>query len=223
MGWLALAFHIGAGTTALVAGTGALVYRKGGADHGRWGTWFFWSMLAMAGLGASIAAAKPDRPTTLAGVITTYLVVTSWAAIRRRDGKAGWAELAGFFFALACCGIGIALGQIAGGNPNGTIDGYPPAICYVFASLAGLAAVLDLNVLMRRKIGPAQRIARHLWRMCVAFFLAAASLFLGQQDDVFWFMEGSPLLFIPPFVILAVMLFWIIRMRRGPLNRQQQV
>ncbi len=160
--------------------------------------------------------ARPRLPGSLQHI---WLLRRGW----RSDGVAGWAELAGFFFALACCGIGIALGQIADGNPNGTIDGYPPAICYVFASLAGLAAALDLNVLMRRKIGPAQRIARHLWRMCVAFFLAAASLFLGQQDDVFWFMEGSPLLFIPPFVIMAVMLFWIIRMRRGPLNRQQQV
>lgn len=47
--------------------------------------------------------------------------------------------------------------------------------------------------------------------MCVAFFLAATSLFLGQQDDVFFFMEGSPLLFVPSLATLIFMVFWLIR------------
>lgn len=212
---LVLAVHIGAGTTALAAGTGALIYRKGGADHGRWGTWFFGAMLVMAGLGAAIAASKPDRPTTLAGIITVYLVATSWLAIRRRDGVTGRAELGAFLFALACCLAGIGFGQMATASTGGVIDGYPPAICHAFAGLAGLCAALDLNALARRRLEPAQRIARHLWRMCVAFFLAAASLFLGQQDDVFWFMQGSPLLFIPPFATLFAMAYWLLRMRFG--------
>lgn len=215
MNWLAMAFHIGAGTTALVTGTGALIYRKGRTDHSRWGTWFFGSMLVMAGLGAAIAASKPDRPTALAGIITAYLVVTSWLAIRRRDGVTGRVELGSFIFALGCCMAGIGFGQIAKASVSGAIDGYPPALCYTFAALAGLCAALDLNALVRRKLAPRQRIARHLWRMSVAFFLAAASLFLGQQDDVFWFMQGSILLYIPPFATLAVMVYWAFRMRWG--------
>lgn len=215
MHWLALALHIGAGTTALLAGAGALVYRKGGAGHSRWGSWFVASMLVMASLGAAIAAAKPDRPTTLAGIITAYLVVTSWSAVRRRDGVTGRAELGAFIFALACCIAGIGFGQIASTSASGVIDGYPPVVCYAFAALAGLCAALDLNALARRRLAPAQRIARHLWRMCFAFFLAAASLFLGQQDDVFWFMQGSPLLFIPPFATLAAMVYWLLRMQLG--------
>ena len=215
MNWLVLVLHIGAGTTALAAGTSALIYRKGGADHSRWGTWFFGSMLVMAGLGAAIAASKPDRPTTLAGIITFYLVVTSWLAIRRRDGLTGRVELGAFIFALACCMTGIGFGQIAKASASGVIDGYPAAICYAFAGLAGLSAALDLNAFARRRLAPGQRIARHLWRMCVAFFLAAASLFLGQQDDVFWFMQGSPLLFVPPFATLLAMVYWLFRMRFG--------
>lgn len=215
MHWLVLTLHIGAGTTALAAGTGALFYRKGGAGHGRWGTWFFGSMLVMASLGAAIAASKPDRPTTLAGIITFYLVVTSWLAIRRRDGATGPAELGAFIFAVACCMAGIGFSQIAKASTGGVIDGYPPAICYAFAGLAGLCAALDLNAMVRRRLAPAQRIARHLWRMCAAFFLAAASLFLGQQDDVFWFMQGSPLLLIPPFATLLAMVYWLLRMRFG--------
>ena len=34
----------------------------------------------------------------------------------------------------------------------------------------------------RRSCPAAQRIARHLWRMCFAFFIATGSFFLGQQD-----------------------------------------
>lgn len=207
--------HIAGGTIALATGTAALVYRKGGAKHAWAGTWFFGSMLVLAGTGAALAAPKPDRPTTLVGLITLYLVATSWQAIRSRDGKTGRFEMGAFVFAAACAASGIMFGLWAAASPAGTIDGYPPAICYAFATLAGIAASLDLDVSLRKSITTAQRVARHLWRMCFAPFLAAASLFLGQQDDVFPFMQGSPFLFVPPFATLAVMAYWLTRVRFG--------
>jgi uncharacterized membrane protein YfcA len=97
--------HIAAGGVALIAGAAALVARKGGRAHARSGTWFFAAMLAMAGTGSVIAFAKPERGTAMIGILTCYLVATSWMSARRRDGHAGRFEVAGFAVALACSGF----------------------------------------------------------------------------------------------------------------------
>jgi hypothetical protein len=76
-----------------------------------------------------------------------------------------------------------------------------------------LAGLLDLNAILRSPLSGKQRIARHLWRMCVAFFIATGSFFLGQQDALPQAVRGSPLLFVPAFAPILVMLFWLVRIR----------
>ena len=84
---------------------------------------------------------------------------------------------------------------------------------YVFAGVAVLAAAGDLRMILRHGVFGAQRIARHLWRMCVALFIATASLFLGQQQVFPEFVRGSPILYVPVIAVLGVMIFWLIRVR----------
>jgi hypothetical protein len=59
----------------------------------------------------------------------------------------------------------------------------------------------------------AQRISRHLWRMCFAFFIATGSFFLGQQDVLPKAVRGSAILFVLAFAPFAVMPFWLVRLR----------
>ena len=87
--------HIAGGSTALLSGAGALALRKGGRGHGRIGTIFFGAMLVMTLTGSVIAALKPERATAVIGIITCYLVATSWWTARHRDGHGGPAVLAG--------------------------------------------------------------------------------------------------------------------------------
>jgi hypothetical protein len=85
---------------------------------------------------------------------------------------------------------------------------------YIFASIATFAAMLDLSVILRRGISGRQRIARHLWRMLIAFFIAAGSFFPGQLHLFPEFVrEIRPviILFIPAFSIIAIMIFWLLR------------
>jgi membrane protein implicated in regulation of membrane protease activity len=49
--------------------------------------------------------------------------------------------------------------------------------------------------------------------MCFAFFIATGSFFLGQQDVLPEAVRGSPALFVLAFAPLAVMLFWLFRLR----------
>jgi hypothetical protein len=210
-----IGFHILAGSIALLAGAGALIYRKGGQDHARWGTWFFGAMLIMAASGAGLAASEGDPVTAIVGVFTLYLLSTSWSAARSRGGGVGWIEGAGLWVALGCALAQFSFGWQIAQSPTGRIGVYTPEVPYAFGVLASLAAMLDANALIQRMLSQRQRIARHLWRMCTALFLAASSLFLGQQDDVFFFMQGSPILWIPPLLSLLVMTYWLVRMRFG--------
>ena len=207
--------HIAAGSAALLAGAGALSLRKGSPLHARAGTVFFAAMLAMAGSGALMAAFKPERGTAVIGILTCHLVATSWATARRRDGRAGRFELIGLGVALACAGAFIAFAAIGANSATGRVDSLPAAVHIPFAVLAALAAALDLNFILRQRLSPGQRIARHLWRMCAAFLIAAFSFFLGQQKVMPEFIQGSPLLFVPPLAILGTMIFWILRVRFG--------
>ena len=205
--------HVIAGSAALILGAVALSLRKGGRAHARVGSWFFIAMLTMAGTGTIIAFAMPERGTAVVGIITCYLVATSWLAARRRDARAGPLELAGFFVASGCAAAMLAIGLIGLREPDGKLDLLPAPVHFPFAALAALAAALDLSFILRRQLSGVQRVARHLWRMSTAFLIAVFSFFLGQQDNMPAFVQGSPLLFLPPLAVLAAMIYWIVRVR----------
>ena len=207
-------FHIAGGTAALAAGAVALFLAgKGTRLHAQAGTLFFAAMLALAGTGALMAAIGSERGTAVIGLITLYLVATAWRAARRRDGIAGAAEIAGLGVAVALALAMLGLGLMGVAAPNGRVDSLPAAVHFPFAVLAGLAAALDLNFILRRRLSGRQRIARHLWRMCAALLIAAFSFFLGQQKVMPTAIQGSPFLFVPPLATFAAMLFWIFRVR----------
>jgi hypothetical protein len=213
-----LFLHIGGGSLGMLSGATALVARKGSRLHGIAGTVFFASMLTMAAIGACVSPFLPtgfvnELPNTIAGIMTFYLVFTSWVAIRRRDGGIGQVEKAGFAVALAVFVAGAIFIVIASNSPTGTIGKTPPQAFYVFALVGGIAAASDLKVILQGGISGAARVARHLWRMCTALTIATGSFFLGQQKFLPHSLHGSPLLFVPVFAPLLVMAFWLVRIR----------
>ena len=205
--------HVGFGSAALLAGAAGLAVRKGSPLHAKAGTAFFVAMLVMAGTGSVMAALKPERGTAVIGLFTAYLVITSWMTARRRSGEAGRFELYGFAVALGIAALMLAFGLMASAGPSGRLDSLPAGAHYPFAFLAALAAALDLNFILRGRLGAGQRIARHLWRMCAALLVAALSFFLGQQDEFPQAWQGAFIWFLPPLAVLAAMLFWIFRVR----------
>jgi hypothetical protein len=75
-----------------------------------------------------------------------------------------------------------------------------------------LAGIGDLRMLVRGISGK-RRIARHLWRMCFGWFIATCSFFLGQQPVFPARLRGSPVLLVPALLPLALLIFWLIRVR----------
>jgi hypothetical protein len=93
----------------------------------------------------------------------------------------------------------------------------------LFVIIGTLATVGDLRLLLRRGIAGRARLARHLWRMCAALFIAAGSLFLGQQQVFPASLRGSPWLFVPELAILALLLFWLCRVFFSASDKQQRL
>jgi hypothetical protein len=216
-----LFLHIAGGAVAIVSGSVALALRKGGRGHVLAGNVFFVSMLVMASIGALVAPflltaqGNPKLFDSAAGFFTCYLVVTSWLTVRRRAGTLGRSEVAVFLFAAL-----LSAAVVLVGTGRDDPEGY-----YGMGGLIALAAAFDLKVILKGGISGTPRIARHLWRMCLALFVAVGSFFLGQQRVMPEVMQGSPWLSVPPLAVLSAMLFWLIKLRfakaLAPLRRRR--
>lgn len=205
--------HIGGAAVGLVTGFAAMIFRKGGSLHRAAGTAFFVAMLTMSGVGAAVAPFLPSgqAPNTMMGVFTFYLVATGWATVRRKAGGAGWFEAGALVVALGAAAAGVAVAWMSAASPHPLPAPEGPVLC-IFACVATLAAACDMRVILRGGVSGAPRIARHLWRMCLALLIAAGS-FAGQPKAMPEFLRGSPLLLLPVVAVLVSMVYWLIRVR----------
>jgi uncharacterized membrane protein len=206
--------HITAGGLAIVSGTAAIFVRKGERLHRIFGTMFVLCMFIMAAAATYMAVRIPEPTNILAGTFAFYLVASAWMTIKRKAGTVGLFEY-GALFVIAGAGIvGVVFAAQVLASGKSMFEGVPPPMAYfIFVFLAALAAAFDLKVILKGGIYGVSRIARHLWRMCVAFFIATGSFFLGQQKIMPSWMHGSPILLGLALAPLIVMAFWLIRIR----------
>lgn len=202
--------HIAAGSVAVIAGATALAAAKGGSWHRAAGTLFVLTMIVTAVAGAGAAFLKSQMVTVLAGVFTCYLVSSSWLTVARPTmGNAVHLVLLTLALSIAAAGVGHGLHVqelvAAGGKDPFGAEPY-----FFFAGLALLAAAGDAFTAFRGGLAGAQRIARHLWRMTFALFIAVGSAFTGPGASAFpEGLRGSPLLSAPELIVLALLIFWL--------------
>ncbi len=208
-----LVFHICAGTLGMLSGAAAMSFRKGSHRHRVAGNVFVIVMLGLSASGAYLGFMKHQTLNGLMGVLTFYLVVTAWWTARRRDGETGVFDLGALIVPLA---VGVALAiyglEVANSHTRSKV-GYPAGAYFTFASVALLFAAGDVRMLVRGGVSGTQRIARHLRRMCFALFIASGSFFLGQQQVFPAALRKTNVLFIPAFLPLILMIFWLFRVR----------
>ena len=222
-----LVVHISAGATGILTGGTALAVRKGERLHRRFGTVFVIAMMTMsiaASCLATVAVAEghpSQMPNVFGGIFAFYLAVTAWITVRRPEGTIGRAEIVGLVIACAIAGLCVlsAIQRLTGHAQDE--NGVPVAAPVIFAGVAVLVVGLDLKVVVNGGITGVQRIARHLWRMCVSLFVATGSFFLGQQKDMPAFVQDSPVLIalgVAPLILMVFWLFWVGPwFRRAPL------
>jgi hypothetical protein len=203
--------HIVAALMGLASGYVALYALKGAQLHRRSGMIFVYAMLLMSSTGAVMAALKPQRLSVVAGALTFYLVTTALLTVRRPVVGFRWVDFVAMLVALTVGIAAVRFGVVALQSATGTIDGLPAAPGFVFGAVALLATLGDMRMILARGTEGARRIARHLWRMCFALFIATASFFLGQPQVFPKSLRSSGVLAIPVLLVLLLMFFWLAR------------
>jgi hypothetical protein len=218
---LLLPIHIAAGGLAMVLGAVALIVKKGGAIHRRSGLLFVYAMLVM-GFTASILALRnsPSDGNLIAGLMTAYFVGTALTTVRpvspwtRRINAAALTVV-----------VGLALVSIVGGvkafnspllSPGGVPFRTIGVMSFVLATVMILAAAGDVRILRFGMPSGGPRLARHLWRMCFALFIAAGSFFSIRERVAKIlpepFMSG-PMRALPILLLFGAMFYWLWRVR----------
>jgi len=206
--------HIVAGSLSLLAGYVALYAAKGSPLHRKSGTVFVYAMLTMALFGLTIAAVRSVAPALNIPValLTCYLVITSLTTIRRPAMASHWLDVGSLLVALAVGLTFLTFGFEAIAN-GGIRKGMPAPPFLVFGVVGLLAAVGDVRVIRSGALTGAPRLARHLWRMSFALFIAALSFFIGQAKVIPKPIRIYPMLALPVLAVLVTMLYWLWRVR----------
>ena len=208
-----LFFHIVSGTLGMLSGFVAVFLRKGSPRHGLAGTVFTISMLGLGASGTYLAILKHQPGNILGGMLTFYLVATAWITARRKKEETGIFDWGALLVVFAIAAVEVTFGVEAAVSPTGLKYDYPPWPYLIFGLVALLATVGDVRMLVRGGISGTQRLARHLWRMCFALFIAAASIFLARQQLFPEVFRRTGVLFLLSFLPLLLMIFWLVRVR----------
>ena len=213
--------HISMGLVGILSGAAALVFRKGSRPHQLVGHVFFVSMLIMASMGATLAMTySPNRGNVMGGGLTFYMVATAWATVRRKPGEIGRVEIALALLGSAVAAAGYTFGTMAAISPTNMLDKYHPPLYFIFGSVALLLVAFDERMIVRGGLMGTSRLTRHLLRMCLAMFMATASLFLGQPKVFPMAVRHSGLLPVPVVLVVLALLYSLIRVRVWPRVRR---
>ena len=204
-----LPIHIAAGGLALVLGAVALLVKKGGTIHRRSGLLFVYAMLVMGTTAAFLG--------NVGGLMAVYFVVTALTTVRPVSPWTRRINVA----ALALA-VGLALLDILGGvkafnSPRGVLNGVPFAMLFFIATVMILAAAGDVRIMRFGMPRGGPRLARHLWRMCFALFIAAGSFFSIRERVAKILPEPfttGPMRALPILLIFGAMFYWLWRVRR---------
>ena len=206
--------HVATGALAVAAGAVALLARKGGGLHVAAGRGFAVSMAVSSLSGAALGLLDYERfyITFHAGLLTLCLIAGGWMTARQKDARLGAAGAAVGLVNLANAAGLAGLGALAAETAQGTYLGFAAGDYVFLAGMAAIAVIGDASLLLRARLSRRHRIARHLWRMCLGFFIAAGSAFTGPGAKVFpEALRQSGLLSAPELAIIVLMAFWLVR------------
>lgn len=212
---MTLVVHVLAGGLGLVSGFVALYAAKGARLHRKSGMLFVYAMLTMCVAGVAMAAGRGVAPAVNipVGVLTAYLVITSLTTVRPPAAGSRWLDLGAMLVALAVGLVDLAFGFEALASADGTRDGIPAYPFFMFGAVGLLASAGDFRLLRSGTLKGAPRLARHLWRMSFALFIAALSFFIGQAKVIPKPVRIPALLALPVLAVLVTMFYWLWRVR----------
>src|SRR5947208_1444159 len=205
-----LPIHIAAGGLALVLGAVALSVKKGGTLHRRSGLLFVFVMLVL-GISAAILG------NLLGGLMAIYFVATALTTVRPVSRWTRRINVVALGVALGLALIDIMAGVVAFNSPRGFLNGVPFFMLFFIAAVMIVAAIGDLRIMRSGMPRGGPRLARHLWRMCFALFIAAGSFFSIRERVAKILPEPfttAPMRALPILPLFGAMFYWLWRVRR---------
>lgn len=217
-----LAIHVAAGALAMVLGFVALFARKGGALHRQSGLLFVCAMVVM-GISASILGFRngPVEGNAMAGLLTVYFVATALLTVRPSSPWTSRLNTTALAIAIGLAVLAAVGGVRAVNSPLVSSGGVPyrtiGVMSFILAGVLLLAAAGDLRAVRFGPLRGGPRLARHLWRMSFALFIAAGS-FLSIRERVATILPepltAGPLRALPIGLLFGAMFYWLWRVRR---------
>jgi uncharacterized membrane protein len=206
--------HILAGILVVLSGYVALYATKGAPLHRKAGMVFVSAMLTTAVFGMVISVVRGVAPAinVPAALLTSYLVITSLHTVRPVAAASRWLDIGALLVVVGVTLASLTFAVEAFAN-GGTRKGMPAFPFVMFGVAALLASVGDVRMLRSGRLQGALRLARHLWRMCFALFIAAISFFIGQAQVFPKPIRILPLLALPVVLVLVTMFYWLWRIR----------
>lgn len=208
-----LPIHVAAGGLALVLGAVALLVKKGGPAHRRSGLLFVAAMIVMGTTAAILG-------NVIGGLMAAYFVGTALTTVRPVSPWSRRIDAAALTLALALAVFSIVGGVKAVSSPGLSSGGVPfrtiGVMSFFLAGVLLLAAAGDVRIMRFGTPRGRPRLARHLWRMCFALFIAAGSFFSIRERVASVLPEPfttGPMRALPILLIFGAMLYWLWRVR----------
>jgi uncharacterized membrane protein (DUF4010 family) len=175
------------------------------------------------GISGSILAARHSltNPNVLGGFVSAYFVTTAWTTVRPVSTWTRRLNVAALVLAIALVVLEIALGIRAFGQTaeQNKLEGVPffGMPLFLIALLTTLSAAGDIRKVRTRTSRPEARLARHIWRMCFALFIAAGSFFSIPERVAKILPQPftTPAMrALPVTLVFVAMFYWLWRTRR---------
>lgn len=217
-----LPIHIVAGGLAIILGGVALLASKGAWLHRRSGRLFVYAMLTM-GISGSILAMRKSLTdgNIIGGLVSAYFVVTALTSVRPAAAWTRRFNLAALLVVISLALFNFASGLKALAMPDRAINGVPFFMMFFMGTVLAFAAAGDIRLMRLGTLRAGPRIARHLWRMCFALFIAAGSFFSIRErvakvlPDPF----TTPMMrALPILLVFVAMFYWLWRVRTRSIN-----
>jgi hypothetical protein len=221
-----LPIHVAAGGLAIVLGAIALSVKKGGTIHRRSGMLFVYAMLVMGTTASMLEMVRGGSAANLvSALLSVYFVGTALTTVRPASR---WTRVIdGTALTVA---VGLAIFSILGGVQGISTPGLSPGgvpfrtigmMSFFLATVLLLAAVGDVRIMWLGPPRGGRRLARHLWRMCFALFIAAGSFFSIKERVAKILPEPfttGPMRALPILLLFGAMFYWLWKVRsRRPL------